>query len=100
MYTLLYLNYINQQRPAVLVEETLPKVMWQPGWEGSLGGKWIHVYVWLSPFAVHLKLSQHCQSAIVQYKIKSFKKEAGNTFKQLKGQRGATGILSRGIALG
>ena len=28
------------------------------GW-GS-GGEWIHVYVWLSPFAVHLKLSQHC----------------------------------------
>ena len=23
-------------------------------------GEWIHVYVWLSPFAVHLKLSQHC----------------------------------------
>ena len=29
------------------------------GWEGSLG-KWIHVYVRLNPFAVHLKLSQHC----------------------------------------
>ena len=32
---------------------------------GSLDGrevwrKWIHVYVWLSPFPVHLKLSQHC----------------------------------------
>ena len=27
---------------------------------GSLGKKWIHVYVWLSRFAVHLKLSQHC----------------------------------------
>ena len=32
---------------------------------GSLDGKgvwgeWIHVYVWLSPFAVHLKLSQYC----------------------------------------
>ena len=25
-----------------------------------LGGEWIHVCVWLSPFAVHLKLSQHC----------------------------------------
>ena len=25
--------------------------MWQPGWEGSLGGEWIHVYVWLSRFA-------------------------------------------------
>ena len=21
---------------------------------------WIHVYIWLSPFIVHLKLSQHC----------------------------------------
>ena len=21
---------------------------------------WIHVYIWLSPFTVHLKLSQHC----------------------------------------
>ena len=27
---------------------------------GELGGEWIHVYVWLSPFSVHLKLSQHC----------------------------------------
>ena len=25
--------------------------MWQPGWEGSLGGRWIHVYIWPSPFA-------------------------------------------------
>ena len=23
--------------------------------ESSFGGKWIHVYVWLSPFAIHLK---------------------------------------------
>ena len=27
---------------------------------GEFGGECIHVYVWLSPFAVHLKLSQHC----------------------------------------
>ena len=27
---------------------------------GDFGGEWIHVYVWLSPFPVHLKLSQHC----------------------------------------
>ena len=27
---------------------------------GILGGEWIHVYVWLSPFTVHLKLSQRC----------------------------------------
>ena len=36
--------------------------------EPSFGGEWIHVYVWLSPFAVHLKWSQHCLSAILQYK--------------------------------
>ena len=26
---------------------------------GEFGGEWIHVYVWLSHFAVHLILSQH-----------------------------------------
>ena len=26
---------------------------------GEFEGEWVHVYVWLSPFAVHLKLSQH-----------------------------------------
>ena len=28
------------------------------------GGEWIHVYARLSPFAVHLELSQHCLSAM------------------------------------
>ena len=27
---------------------------------GMGGGEWIAVYVWLNPFAVHLKLSHHC----------------------------------------
>ena len=27
---------------------------------GEFEEEWIHVYVWLSPFAAHLKLSQHC----------------------------------------
>ena len=26
----------------------------------EVGGDWIHVYIWLSLFAVQLKLSQHC----------------------------------------
>ena len=39
---------------------------------GEFKGEWIHVYVWLSPFTVHLKLSQYCQSHIPQNKIKSF----------------------------
>ena len=32
----------------------------------ELRGEWIHVYVWLSPFAVHLKLSQHYSLAMPQ----------------------------------
>ena len=35
---------------------------------GEFGGERIHVYVWLSPFTVHLRLSQHCQLAIPQCK--------------------------------
>ena len=31
---------------------------------GGFGGEWIHVYVWLRSFVVHLKLSQNCYSAI------------------------------------
>ena len=27
---------------------------------GELEGEWVHLYVWLSLFGVHLKLSQHC----------------------------------------
>ena len=30
------------------------------GWMGGeFGGEWVHIYVLLSPFAVHLKLLQH-----------------------------------------
>ena len=43
-----------------LAQGTLFYVKWQPGWERGLGGEWIHVYVWLSRFAVHLKESQYC----------------------------------------
>ena len=38
---------------------------------GEFGGEWIHAYIWLSPFTVHLKLSQYCLSTIPQQKIKS-----------------------------
>ena len=39
----------------------------------EIGKEWIHVYVYLNHFAVHLKLSQHCESTIRQYKIKTLK---------------------------
>ena len=43
------------------------------GRRGWFRGEWIHVYVWLGRFAVHLKLSQHSLLAIARYKIKSLK---------------------------
>ena len=63
-----------QKRSCCAAQGTLLNVIWQPGWEGSLGENWIQVYIWLSPLAVHLKLSQHCESAMPQYKIKSLKR--------------------------
>ena len=56
MYTLLYLNWIANK---VLLSSTGNSaqcyVAAQMGEE--FGGEQIYVYVWLSPFAVHLKLS-------------------------------------------
>ena len=40
---------------------------------GEFGGERISVYVWLSPFTVHLKLPQPCSLAVPQYKTKSLK---------------------------
>lgn len=40
---------------------------------GEFGGEQTHVHVWLSPFALCLKLSQHCSSTIPQHKLKSLK---------------------------
>ena len=49
----------KQQGPTTKCMKLCSTAMWQPGWEGVLE-KWIHVYVWWSHFAVHLKLSQYC----------------------------------------
>ena len=63
----------NQQGPTVGI---LLSVTWQPGWEWYLGENGLHVYVWVSPFAFHLKLSRHCWLAIPQYKIKVIKRNS------------------------
>ena len=59
MYALLYWKWITSKDPLYSTRNSAKCYMatWM-GWE--LGGEWIHVYVWFRPFAVHLKLSQHC----------------------------------------
>ena len=59
MYTLLYLKWITNKD--LLYSTWNSAQCYVPAWMGvRFGGEWIHIYVWLSPFPVHLKLSQHC----------------------------------------
>ena len=53
MYTLLYLEWITNKD----LYRTGDSAQCYVG--GEFGGEWPHVYVCLSPFSVHLKLSQH-----------------------------------------
>ena len=58
MYTLLYLKRITKKD--LLYSTGNSAQCYVAAWMGrESGGEWIHVYVWLGPFAVHLKLSQH-----------------------------------------
>jgi len=53
-----YIENGSPTRTCCRAQGTLLNVMW--AWMGGeLGGEWIHVCGWLTPFAVHLKLSQH-----------------------------------------
>ena len=59
MYTLLYLKWKTNKD--LLYSTKNSAQYYVAAWMGGeFGGEWIHVYVWLSPFTVHLKLSQHC----------------------------------------
>ena len=72
MYTLLYLKWVTNKD--LLYSTGNSAQCYVAAWMGGeFRGEWILVYVLLSPFAVYLKLSQHCYLAILQYKIKKKK---------------------------
>ena len=57
-YTVLYLKWIISKN---LLHSTWNSAQcYVPAWMGRGWEEWIPVYVWLSPFTVQLKLSQHC----------------------------------------
>ena len=59
MYTLLYLEWITNK--GLLYSAGNSAQCCEATWmRGKFGGEWIHVYVWLCPSAIRLKLSQHC----------------------------------------
>ena len=71
IYTLLYLKWITNKD--LLYSTWTCAQCYLAAWMGGeFGGEWLHLYVWLSPFAVHLKLFRCSPAAILQYKIKSF----------------------------
>ena len=57
MYILLYLKWITNAY--CIAHGTLVNVTCQPGWEWGLGENG-YMYRYSCPFAVHLKLAQHC----------------------------------------
>ena len=59
MYTLLYLKWITN-KDLLCGRGSSAQCYAAALTGGEFGGEKIHVYVWLSPFKVHLKLSQHC----------------------------------------
>ena len=55
-HTLLYVKWITNKQ--LLYSTGNSAQCYVAAWMGGdCGGEWVHVYVWLSPFAVHLKLS-------------------------------------------
>ena len=59
VYTLLYLKWITNKDRLYSTGNSADCYM--AAWMGrEFGEEWIHIYVQLSPFAVHLRLSQGC----------------------------------------
>ena len=66
MYTLLYLKWITNKVPLYSIWNSAQ--CYVAAWvEGEFGRKWIHVCIWLSPFAVHLKWPQHSLAQLFKY---------------------------------
>ena len=59
MYTLVYLKWVTN-KDLLYSTWNSAQCYVAAGMGGEFGEEWIHAYVQLSPFAVHLKLSQHC----------------------------------------
>ena len=65
-------DFKKEQNPEISPTSLLQQVTelsqcYEAAWMGGqFGREWSHV--WLSPFAMHLKLSQHCSSALLKKK--------------------------------
>ena len=59
MYTMLYFKWMTNKDLLYITGNSAQRYV--AAWMGGeFGREWICIYVLLSPFAVHLKLLQHC----------------------------------------
>ena len=59
MYTLLYIKWITNKD--LLYSRWSSAQCYMAAWMGgTFGGEWIHVYLWLRHFIIHLNPIQHC----------------------------------------
>ena len=73
-YTFLYFKWITNKN--LLYSTGNSAQCYVAAWvKEKFIGKWIHIYLWPSPFVIHLRLLQNCSLAILQYKIKSLIKK-------------------------
>ena len=63
LYPLLYLKWVANKDLVYSVGNSAPRYV--AAWMGGESGReWMHISVWLSPFSVHLKLSQRGELTI------------------------------------
>lgn len=58
---------IDNQQVLALQHIELCSILWGSLETGEFRVDWMHVYVCLSPFIIHLKLLQHCQNEKLKY---------------------------------
>lgn len=51
---------MDNQQKCIIQHMEFNSMLYATWMRGGFGAEWIHVYVWVSPFTVHLKQSQHC----------------------------------------
>ena len=56
----LYTSFFKMNNHALYNTGNSAECFVAAGMGGTFQGEWIYVHVWLSPFAVHLQLPQHC----------------------------------------
>ena len=81
MYTLLYFKWVANKDLLYSMWDSVQ--CYVADWvRKEFGREWLHVYVGLSPFTVHLKLSQHCcdigYTPIQNKKLKKIKNRKKN----------------------